>query len=455
MHSTQKNIFISKIFKPENISSIIFFRIAFGAIFLWEVCRYFEYGWIEKYWIKPGFHFTYYGFDWISPWSGNGMYIHFVILGILAVLIMVGLFYRISTILFFLGFTYVFLLDQATYLNHFYLISLISFLMIFIPAHKSFSLDSLRKPSIKSNTIPLWTIWLLRFQIGIVYFFGGLAKFNTDWLNGEPMRMWLSKRIHYSFIGSYFEHEWMVYLFSYGGLFLDLLIVPFLLWKRTRAVAFIIAVLFHLTNSWLFSIGIFPFLAISATTIFFQPSWPKKLFKSFGFIFKKKGQKLIKNIKPYKLILQTKHYVIAILIFIYLSLQVIVPLRHFIYPGDVNWTEEGHRFSWHMKLRDKNTQAFFYVTDMEKNIKWEVNSLKYLKKWQLKSMSGKPDMILQFAHHIADEMNKKGYEKIQVHAEVISSLNGRKHQFLIHPNVDLATQSRTLTPANWIIPLKD
>ncbi|MEJ7873187.1 MAG: HTTM domain-containing protein, partial [Rubrobacteraceae bacterium] len=115
------------LFAPVDIASLVFFRIAFGVLMLWEVWIQFSNGLIQRNYIDPTYHFTYYGFGWVQPWSGNGMYLHFLALGVLAVCIALGLWYRVSVVLFFVGFTYVFLLDQALYLNHFYLICLVSF----------------------------------------------------------------------------------------------------------------------------------------------------------------------------------------------------------------------------------------------------------------------------------------------------------------------------------------
>jgi len=104
-----KNPILQKLFEPSDIAILVYFRIVFGAVMLWEVFRYFENDWISYYWIEPTFHFTYYGFDWLSPWPGDGMYLHFIAMGILSVCIMVGFKYRISTILFFFAFSYMFL----------------------------------------------------------------------------------------------------------------------------------------------------------------------------------------------------------------------------------------------------------------------------------------------------------------------------------------------------------
>lgn len=177
---------------------------------LWQVCRYFHYGWIKGNWIDPIFHFTYYGFGWIRPWPGDGMYLHWLALGALSILIILGLWYRVSVTLFCLGFTFTFLLEQARYLNHYYLICLISFLMIFIPAHRVVSIDAWRDPAIRSYTAPAWALWLLRAQFGIVYFYAGLAELDGDWLHGKPIRMWLAGHHDYPLIGPFVDREWTV-----------------------------------------------------------------------------------------------------------------------------------------------------------------------------------------------------------------------------------------------------
>src|SRR5690606_3043065 len=108
----------SRLFAPVASAPLVYFRIAFGAIMLWEVWRYFEYNWIYRYYIQPTFFFSYFPFDWLPPLPGDLMYLFFYGMALLAVLVMVGLYYRASMTLFFLGFTYWFLLDHTNYLNH-------------------------------------------------------------------------------------------------------------------------------------------------------------------------------------------------------------------------------------------------------------------------------------------------------------------------------------------------
>ena len=435
------------LFASTDITPLAYFRIAFGAIMLWEVWRYFNHGWIDRYYVNPTFHFTYFGFSWVAPWPESYMYVHFFLLGILAFCILLGLCYRIVMPLFFLGFTYVFLLDMAQYLNHFYLICLISFLMIWIPAHRTLSLDAYWRPSLRALTAPAWTLWLLRLQLGIAYFYGGIAKINADWLQGEPLRAWLADATDFPLLGRWFTEEWMVYGMAYGGLLLDLLIVPFLMWKRTYPYACIAGLLFHLMNARLFSIGIFPWFMIAATLVLFYPyRWPKpaKLWRQG--VAKSSSSAGTDEISGFQSITLTA-------LGVYMAIQLLMPFRHFLYPGNVSWTEEGHNFSWHMKLRDKASDVWFFVKDPKTAEQWKEDPTHYLTRRQFEKMAGRPDMILQFAHFLAQDYEKRGKGRMEVYAEAKASLNGRKSQWLIDPKTNLAAQPRSLGIASWITPL--
>ena len=434
----------SFLFAPTHVASIAIFRIAFGAIMFWEVIRYYQYGWISRYYMQPDFFFSYPGFGFLSPLDGNGMYIHFMLLGVLSLFIMLGLFYRVSMALFFLGFTYFFLLDKTNYLNHFYLVSLISFLMIFIPAHRNYALDALIWPSKRADYVPAWALWLLRFQVGVAYFYGGIAKLNADWLQGEPMRMWLLDRTNLPVLGALFDHPWAAYFFSYGGLFLDLLIVPLLLNKKTRLIALIPLFSFHLLNAYLFNIGIFPWFMIASTVLFFEPgtfAWAIK-----RFFYTPGGALDSIRFKP--------RPALMVCLALYASWQLLFPLRHVLYPGNVSWTEEGHRFSWHMKLRSKDAEANFVVRNVDTSTAWTVVLHDHLTRRQRNKMPTHPDMILQFAHYLHDYYASKEEGTIEVYAMVRARLNGREPQLLIDPDVNLAAIDRYSVPADWIIPLQ-
>jgi vitamin K-dependent gamma-carboxylase len=429
-----------RLFAPVDIASLVYFRILFGAILLVEVWRYFHNGWIDAQFLGPPFHFTYYGFEWVHPWPGNGMYYHFAALGVLAVCIMAGFAYRVSATLFFLGFTYVFLLEQAIYLNHFYFVGLVSFLMIFVPAHRKFSVDALLRPHITSEFAPAWSLWALRAQMGFVYFFGGIAKLNSDWLQGWPLRLWLPQQLNLPVLWRFRDQVWLALAFSYSGILLDLLAVPLLLWRRTRPYMFAALALFHLTNSNLFEIGIFPWFATAMTALYFDPDWPRRLLR----------------LAPPKLpLIAQQRFRTATLagLTVYFAIQILLPLRHWLYPGDVAWTEQGHRFSWRMKLRDKEGTITFHVTDPETGRTWNRSPTRYLPRWQYGEMLPRPDMIQQFAHFIADQETQPGHRRVEVRVDAEVSLNGRKLQPMIDPAVDLGSVPRSLRPALWITEL--
>ena len=445
----------ASLFEPVDISFLVFFRILFGGVMLWEVYRYFTYDWITRYFVEPAVNFTYYGFGWVKPWPGTGMYIHFFVVGLAAACVMLGFLYRIAAPIFFLGFTYSFLLDQTRYLNHFYLVCLISFLMCFLPAERAFSVDALLRRKIRSEVVPAWTLWLLRAQVGIPYLYGGIAKLNSDWIHGgEPMRIWLSPLTKMPGLSHVFASNWVVYSFVFGGLLLDLLVVPLLLWRRTRLVAFIAAVVFNLINAVIFEIGIFPWLMLGSLLIFFSPD----LLRRFARSFISRGEEESLPAQPSQALscpsLSISQKWIAGLLAVYLAVQIFFPLRHYLYPGDVNWTEEGHNFAWHMKLRTKGGEAVFTVTHPRSGQVWTIKPEAYLKSHQVVKVTTKPDLILLFGHYLAEEKRREGYDDVEVRAHVMVSLNGRQPQLLIDPNVDLAKEEVSLLPARWIVPLR-
>lgn len=437
----------ARLFEPVDIAALVYFRVTFASFLLIEIWRYFDRGWIHRYFIEPSFFFSYPGFSWLRPWPGDWMYVHCLVLGVLALGMLVGYRHHLCSALFFLGYTYVFLLDQTNYQNHLYLISLLSFLSIFLPLNRSLSLDCARRPGIHSETAPAWCLWLLRAQIGIVYVYGGIAKVNGDWLQGEPMRMWLARRTDLALIGPWLDAPWVPWVFSYGGLLLDLLVVPCLMWHRTRALAVLALVTFHLLNATLFSIGIFPWLMLALIPLFFAPDWTRL------------GTRPLRrhapgNAGPDWSKDPRDHRVLVTLLGTYLTLQLLIPFRHFLYPGKVSWTEEGHRFSWHMKLRDKECDASFTVTIPATGNTVLINRRSYLTSRQERKMVSRPDMIRRFCRHLADGYRSRGVH-VEVRARISASLNGRAFQPLVDPDVDLGAEPFSILPATWIVPLKE
>ena len=456
---------LRRLFAQVDIASLVFFRIVFGALMLGEATNWLLRNEIWYEYVQPPLHFTYLGFDWIRPWPGVGMYLHVLALAVLAIFVMLGLWYRVSMALFFLGFTYVFLLDEAHYHNHMYLICLFSLLMVFVPAHRALSLDAARSPSIRANMAPAWALWVLRVQTGLVYFYSGLIKLmDSDWRHAAQFKIKLAKKAAHApekfpivgdLIGYLLSREWMAYLFSYSGMLIDLSLFPLLLWRRTRVVAFAVAVMFHLTNWQMFSLVLFPLLTIAATTLFLSPSWPRRLLIRLPWPRLSGSPQLTEgdgHLRQANLQLtatdrlRPKQAAVVVLFALFLALELFVPLRHLLYPGNVLWTREGSRFAWQMYMHawEEPSSARFFVTNPVSNKTWDVDPKDYLSPEQYAEMSKYPDMVLQFAHIIADEWHERGYEQVEVYAEVRVPLNGREPQLLIDPTVDLAAQPRTL-----------
>ncbi len=420
------------------------FRVLFGFMMLLSIIRFWYKGWIFEQYIYPDFYFTYYGFPWIKPLAGDGMYTVFFIMGFAALSIMLGFFYRITSVLFFLSFTYVELIDKTNYLNHYYFVSLISFLLIFLPAHRYFSLDVFFRPSLKLDKVSAWTINIIKFQLGIVYFYAGLAKLNYDWIvNALPLKIWLPAKTNVPLIGWLFKYKWSATLFSWCGALYDLTIPFLLLNKYTRPLAYAAVIGFHIMTAMLFQIGMFPYIMILSTLIFFPASFHQRIIDLFPKITTPQLQ--IKN-RPSRWKNISKYALIT-----YISFQLLFPFRHLLYPGNLYWTEQGYRFSWRVMLMEKAGYVVFHVYDPETGKMEQVNNYQYLTKTQEKQMSTQPDMILQFAHFLKDKYQAKGFLQPQITAESYVTLNGRRSKAFIDPTVNLLEIEEGWGHKDWVL----
>ena len=176
-----------------NAAPLAVFRISFGILMCISIIRFWSKDWIELLYIIPNFHFSYYGFEWVKP-LGIYTYLLFLICGIAAFSVAIGYKYRLSILVFFLSFTYIELMDKTTYLNHYYFVSVVSFIMLFLPCNAQFSIDAITsKKSYKM--VSNWTIDSLKLILGIVYLYAGLTKINSDWLlKAMPLKLWLKSK---------------------------------------------------------------------------------------------------------------------------------------------------------------------------------------------------------------------------------------------------------------------
>lgn len=421
----------------------------FGLLMFVSTLRFFWHGWIDKFFIAPAFHFKYWGFSWVEAWGATGMYLHFALLLLLSVLIAVGLFYRVAAVLFFLAFTYVELIDVSLYLNHYYLVTLLALLLVFVPAHGAYSLDSLRNPRIRTATVPALALYLLRFQVGLVYSCAGLAKLGGDWLiHAQPLNLWFSGLTDLPVVGPWLAEASAAYIASWFGFLFDSTIVVWLSWRRTRAAAFATVVAFHAATGILFPIGMFPLIMVTAATLFFAPDWPRRLIRRLP----ARQSATVTPSAPQLPLSSRTQAVLASVFLAYATVQVSIPFRYTLYPGNVLWHEQGLRFSWRVLVREKSGMVAFRVRNPQTNKSWVVTASDYLQDYQERDISTQPDMIWQLAQHVAADFERRGYGPVEVRTDAFASLNGRPAAMLIDPGVDLRSVSDGLGAKPWILP---
>jgi hypothetical protein len=432
-----------------SIAPLVTFRIIFGLLMAASLIRFMWNGWVSTVYVQPRFHFTYSGFEWIHPLGSTGMYTLFVVSTLAALCMALGFRYRLAAILFFLGFTYIELIDVTTYLNHYYFISLISFIMIWLPANRFYSIDVWLNPTLKRDQVPAWCIGIIRFQMAVVYVFAGLAKLNADWLlDAQPLRTWLPAKTHLPIVGRFMYEPWIAYLFAWFGAAYDLFIVFFLLNSRTRLIAYAFVIVFHMATAIFFpGIGMFPYVMILCSLIFFSGALHHRLLSSlpyYGNYNTPSGNAYIFH-PGYRNVLTAG-------LAIYIFIQLAVPLRFLLYPGHLFWHEEGYRFSWRVMLMEKSGVAYFTVKDKATHQSREVSNAAYLTPFQEKMMSTQPDMILKYAHFLASEFSRQGMQKPEVYGEVYVALNGKRSRHFIDTNIDLALQPLSWGHYNWVLP---
>lgn len=490
--------------QPIDPAALAVFRFGFGSIVAWEVWRAFDGNLIRADYDLPTYLFRWWLFEWVKPLPGVLIYVAFGVLGVAAACLALGLFYRIVAAVTYLGLTYWLLLDKSSYLNHRYLAGLFALLFFFVRADAAYSLDNVRKKGSKSSErfVPAWSLWLIRFQVGAPYFFSGISKLNFDWLfRAEPLKSALAQQTDFPLVGRFFESNALAHVLAWGSAALDCTVPFLLLHRRTRVPAFALAIGFHFMNSRLFGIGIFPWMMIVGTSVFFDPDWPRRLIVSFrspnnrvvrpvvaigaaigfaigGFLprefaivqaltgafgvgvlaFHVIPERLRDSARaprdarpaPIRFVLGRTA---AVLLAAWVAIQVLLPLRHFAIPGNVHWTEEGNRFAWHLLVRVKTARLAFIVEEPATGKRWVEDLSRHLTPYQI-SKARLPDMILQFAHHLKSHYSAQGRE-VEVRVEAVARLNGRPEQWFIFPNKDLTEVSRPyIPPADWIEPLR-
>lgn len=434
-----------RIHQQVSIAPLVTVRIMLGLLLSISTIRFIALGWIEDHYIEPIFHFSYFGFEWLPRVDQLGLYAIHILMLLSSILVMLGLFYRISAILLFLTFTYTELYDLTYYLNHYYFVSLACLLLIAVPANRNFSFDAWLNPKIYSTQTPAWSIWLFKGQIAIVYLCAGLAKINYSWLiDALPLRIWLPPNEHLPLIGTIFTWEFTPWIFSWAGMLFDVSIPFLLLNKNTRPWAYLLVIIFHAFTGLLFQIGVFPLVMMGATLIFFSETWHLNWQNRIN-LFRNQKNQLNTLLPAYQF-----PSLISIAFGIYFLFQILFPWRFILYPGKLFWTEEAYRFGWRVMLMEKAGTATFYIVDTCSGREGVVVNSDFLNDHQEKQMAMQPDMILQYAQFLKRHYSKSTSCELKVRAEVYVTLNGKSGQLLFDPHLDLTSIHDTWRPKDWL-----
>lgn len=412
-------------FARVDVASLAVFRIVFGLLMAFACLRFLAKGWVREFLVEPKFHFPYAGFEWVRPLPDVWMHAHFVALAVLALCVAAGLFYRVSSALFCLGFTYAELIDKTNYLNHYYLITLVSGLMVFMPLHREWSLDVRRNPALRAATAPAWTLNLLRFQVGIVWLFAGLAKLNADWLlHAQPLRIWLNARSDLPVVGAWLAEPWVAYAASWFGAVYDLSIVFLLLHRRTRALGFALVVVFHVFTAVLFpTIGMFPWVMIICSVLFLNPESPRRWFTAPAVIATPPP--------PAPATWQRRAH--GGLLAGYAAVQILLPLRQHFTGGHAAWDGAGFNFAWNVMLVEKTGHVEIERHNSTTNRPRRIECLEYLTLRQATYMAQDPGMCASLIHWLADQhhgRSQPGSPSVELRATMWASLNGRPSQVM-------------------------
>ena len=484
--------------------SAVAFRVLFGLVAAYGSLRFLAKGWVDALYLAPANHLTYAGFEWVRPLPAPWMHLHVGLLALLGLCIAAGYRYRLAAVAFVVGFAYVELIDAALYLNHYWYVTLAAGALAVLPLHRHCSLDARAGRVAASATVPACVLWVLRGQIAVVYLFAGIAKLNGDWLfEALPLRLWLADNADLALIGPLLAMPPVAYAASWAGAVFDCTIVAWLAWRRSRPLAYVAVIGFHVLTGMLFQIGIFPVVMIGATLVFFAPDWPRRLLQR-----RRPGTgpppaaALAAAAPPIdppatgpptadapaaaRTAVTTAstadppttgtavtaapttdppvaaatisgknqrrwRWTLVALVIVAL-VQVAIPLRHLAYPGNVRWTEEGYYLSWRVMITEKAGHVDYRVRDAS-GAEWQVGPELVLTDWQTAQATIRPDLIVATAHLIADHYRAEGRGDVEVRADAFASFNGRPHQRMVDPTVDLATQRRDLTPKPFILPL--
>ena len=439
----QRTSFLNQFFEPVDNSPLVLFRGMFGLLIALEAGGAIATGWVRRVFVEPTFTFNFIGFDWLQPLVGETMYILYAAMAVLGLMVMLGYHYRFAVISFGLLWTISYLLQKTSYNNHYYLLILLCGMMAIVPAHRYWSLDVKQGRVAQSLTCPRWCLLIFGLQVGIVYFFAAVAKLYPGWLSGEPIAGWLASKSDYFLIGPWLQASWLPMVVAYGGVAFDALVIPLLLWKRTRLFAFGV------------SIGLPPFQLgrIPHRHLPLPDDWNLRVlfFLRSRFVGGFFGTNLPKSRWQRRVIRRSAGW--------WVYWRSILPGKFICRCVTTSTmemccgTEEGHRMAWRMMLRSRWGNVTFKVVDPATGKSWNAVPSDYLTPKQARKLAAHPDLIWQFSQWLEGEFRRKGYADVEVYATARASVNGSKPMPLTDPTVDLTQVDWTpFRHAVWIVP---
>lgn len=439
-----------KLFEPIHAAPLGFFRIIFGFLAASEVINNIFYRPRQEIY-KSEYQFKYYGFEWVEPLPGYLTEAAFALIALFAIFVMIGFRYRTFSALFAVTYPYTYFLEKSDYLNHDYLFMMLALVMAFLPAEHVLSIDSRQKPEKYSEKIPRLPVLLLCFLMAVVYFYGGLAKLHADWLEARPLKIWLRYKQDHWLFGTLLHEPWVAYFMAWSGAALDLF-APFMLsFRRTRLLVLPAIIFFHITNTLIFLIGIFPWLSLSLSLLYFPNAVFEKWYAKIPFAGKNAERK-----PSFKPVSPNSRKLMLIGVGLLAAYQLLMPFRQYLYPSNPLWSEEGHRFSWRMMLRDKTGYMYYIIKNPKTGEEKRLYPRELLKPKQYRKMKTHPDMIVEYAHFLAEKIEKEEGYKPEIYAKTRIGLNGRPTTELVNDKLDLTKiEIGIWPPADWIMPHPD
>lgn len=441
---------------PIPAQSLAVTRILFGAILVWDYFRFLIGNRIYNYYVVSPVQFPYFGLNFIEPLPEPWIHIAWGAVGVSAALVALGLFFRFAIVIFIVVFGYFFLLDRVQYLNHNYMVLLYAALLAVSPANRIWSLDARFGLVGRSEWIPRWPVTALKLQTEIILIFAGLVKITDDWLRGQPLRIWLPAREDAVFYGALFQDEFVIVAAAWGVVVLHIVGAPLLLYRKTRFPVFLIYVFFHVSNAALFNLGIFPWLTIAVTLIFFEPDWPSRVRRWFRTGLGSRDRSPAFSRAAASMPVPPIRKGLMVLLVVWFTIQLVLPVRQAIFPNLVGWTGDGHRFSWRMRVYSNRVEGGYLSVNPATGEEIFIDPAWVVGPRNARYILSRADISRDFAIWWEKRLQiYSGWPSAEVYARYTVSLNGRPAQTFIDPEVDLTEVERNLLkPDPWIMPLE-